>query len=165
MYLHFDVIPFFIHYLWTVIYIYIYILLMDRCLMAFTIPIKKRWLWWFSLVGLNSMLFLSRIYIYIYIYIYMCVCVCVCVYRLQQKLLSFFKYFRFKTWLIFFKSFIYIYIYIYIYSTPHESDKAQGQLLSEIYQVGSQSFPSRMVAIPRWKSSVCPTIYLYLEEE
>ena len=61
----------------------------------------------------------------------------------------------------------YIYIYIYIYQTPSlGQDITQGQFLSEIEQVWIHSFPSpSLVASPRLKNLVCPTIYPYLEGE
>ena len=43
---------------------------------------------------------------------------------------------------------------------PLEQDMTQGQFLSGVLQVWIQSFPSpRLVASPRLKNSVCPTIY------
>ena len=54
-----------------------------------------------------------------------------------------------------------IYIYIYIYIKPtllYKQDVTQGQILSGVYQVWLQSFPSpRLVAIPRLKSPIRPT--------
>ena len=45
-------------------------------------------------------------------------------------------------------------------------DMTQGQFLSGVYQVWIQSFPSpRLVASPRLKNLVCPTIYPYVEGE
>ena len=43
---------------------------------------------------------------------------------------------------------------------PLGQDMTQGQFLSEVQQVWIQSFPSsRLVASPRLKNLVCPTIY------
>ena len=49
----------------------------------------------------------------------------------------------------------------HIYPTPPlGQDMTQGQFLSGVYQVWIQSFPSpRLVASPRLKNLVCPTIY------
>ena len=41
----------------------------------------------------------------------------------------------------------------------HKQDLTRGQFLSEVKQVWIQSFPSRLVAISMFKSSVHPTIY------
>ena len=46
----------------------------------------------------------------------------------------------------------------------YDQDEAQGKILSGVQLVWMQNFPSRLVALPRRKSSVCPTIYLSLEE-
>ena len=67
--------------------------------------------------------------VYIYIYIYVCVCVCVCV-------------------------------WLYLPTPPLGQDMTQGQFLMGDKQVWIQSFPSpRLVASPRLKKPVCPTIY------
>ena len=57
--------------------------------------------------------------------------------------------------------YIYIYIYIYIYlAASHEQDTTQGQFSCKFKQIWMSSFPfPKLVAIPRLKSSVCPTIY------
>ena len=49
----------------------------------------------------------------------------------------------------------------YLPTPPLVQDMTQGQFLSEVQQVWIQSFPSpRLVASPRLKNLVCPTIYL-----
>ena len=55
----------------------------------------------------------------------------------------------------------------HIYPTPPlKQDMTQGQFLSGDQQVWIQSFPSpRLVALPRLKNSVYPTIYPLLEGE
>ena len=51
-------------------------------------------------------------------------------------------------------------IYLYLPTPPFGQDMTQGQFLSGVWQVWIQSFPSsRLVATPRLKNSVCPTIY------
>ena len=94
------------------------------------------------------------VYIYIYvcvcvcmfIYIYVCVCVCICV-------------------CVCVCTYIYVCVCMYIYisylpTPPLGQDMTQGQFLSEVLQVWIQSFPSpRLVASPRLKNLVCPTIY------
>ena len=48
----------------------------------------------------------------------------------------------------------------YLPTPPLGQDMTQGQFLSEVWQVWIQSFPSpRVVASPRLKNLVCPTIY------
>ena len=48
----------------------------------------------------------------------------------------------------------------YLPTPPLGQDMTQGQFLSEVQQVWIQSFPSpRLVASPRLKNLVCPTIY------
>ena len=55
----------------------------------------------------------------------------------------------------------------HIYPTPPlGKDMTQGQFLSGVSQVWIQSFPSlRLVASPRMKNLVCPTIYPELDGE
>ena len=51
-------------------------------------------------------------------------------------------------------------VYSYLPTPPLGKDMTQGQFLSGVQQVLSQSFPSpRLVASPRLKNLVCPTIY------
>ena len=47
----------------------------------------------------------------------------------------------------------------YLPTPPLGQDMTQGQFLSRVQQVLIQSFPSRLVASPRLKNLVCPTIY------
>ena len=48
----------------------------------------------------------------------------------------------------------------YLPTPPHGQDMTQGQFLSRVWQVWIQSFPSpRLVASPRLKNPVRPTIY------
>ena len=48
----------------------------------------------------------------------------------------------------------------YLPTPPLGLDMTQGQFLNGVEQVWSQSFPSpRLVASPRLKNLVCPTIY------
>ena len=48
----------------------------------------------------------------------------------------------------------------YLPTPPFGQDMTQGQFLSGVYQVAIQSFPSpRLVASPKLKNLVCPTIY------
>ena len=50
--------------------------------------------------------------------------------------------------------------YTYLPTPPLGQDMTQGQFLSGVYQVWIQSFSSsRLVASPRLKNQVCPTIY------
>ena len=61
--------------------------------------------------------------------------------------------------------YVYIIILIHIYPTPPlGQDMTQGQFLSGVQPVWIQSFPSsRLVASPRLKNLVCPTIYPWRE--
>ena len=60
---------------------------------------------------------------------------------------------------------IYIYIYIYIYTpTPlYKLDMTQGQFFKQFNRFRFSFLSSRLVAIPRLKISICPTIYSWLK--
>ena len=61
---------------------------------------------------------------------------------------------------------IHLYIYIYIYIFTNSFARAQGEFLSGVEQVWIQSFLSlRLVASPRLKNPVFPTIYPLLEQK
>ena len=49
----------------------------------------------------------------------------------------------------------------YLLTPPLGQDMTQGQVFGRVLQIFIQSFPSpRLVASPRLKNLVCPTIYL-----
>ena len=55
---------------------------------------------------------------------------------------------------------LYSMLWSYLLTPPLGQDITQGQFLSEVLQIWVQSFPSpRLVASPRLKKSVYPTIY------